>query len=86
MSGSTTATPAPPSTPATRRFEFVGGSSAKFWQVTVAGTSVTVRYGRLGTDGQTQTKEFPSAAAASGNAERLIAQKAAKGYQEVSAV
>jgi predicted DNA-binding WGR domain protein len=70
----------------TRRFEFVGGNSAKFWQVTVTGCGVTVRFGRLGTDGQVQTKEFPSAAAASGHAERLIAQKAAKGYQEVSAV
>jgi len=70
----------------TRRFEFVGGNSAKFWQVTVAGTDVTVRFGRLGTEGQEQTKEFPSAEAASGHAERLIAQKAAKRYQEVSVV
>jgi predicted DNA-binding WGR domain protein len=81
MSVSTTSAP---TTPATRRFEFVGGNSAKFWQVTVSGSSVTVRFGRLGTDGQSQTKEFPSAEAASGHAERLIAQKAAKGYQEVS--
>ncbi len=79
MSVSTTSTPS-----VTRRFEFVGGNSAKFWQVTVAGASVTVRFGRLGTDGQTQTKEFPRAEAACGHAERVIAQKAAKGYQEVS--
>jgi predicted DNA-binding WGR domain protein len=83
MSVSTTS--APP-TSATRRFEFVGGNSAKFWQVTVAGCGVTVRFGRLGTDGQVQTKEFPSDEAASVHAERVIAQKAAKGYQEVSAV
>jgi len=69
-----------------RRFEFVGGNSAKFWQVTGVGTSVTVRFGRLGTDGQTQTKEFPSAEAASAHVERVIAQKAAKGYQEVRSV
>lgn len=81
MSVSTTSVPSK-----TRRFEFVGGNSAKFWQVTVAGTNVTVRFGRLGTDGQVQTKGFPSAEAASGHAERLIAQKVAKGYQEVSAV
>jgi predicted DNA-binding WGR domain protein len=81
MSVSTISTPS-----VTRRFEFVGGNSAKFWQVTVAGTKVTVRFGRLGTDGQVQTKEFPSAEAASGHAERLIAQKSAKGYQEVRAV
>ncbi len=28
----------------TRRFEFVGGKSAKFYEVVVAGSSVTVRY------------------------------------------
>jgi predicted DNA-binding WGR domain protein len=83
MSVSTTSAP---STPTTRRFEFVGGNSAKFWQVTVNDCSVTVRFGRLGTDGQVQTKEFPSAEAASGHTERLIAQKTAKGYQEASAV
>jgi predicted DNA-binding WGR domain protein len=75
-----------PPTSATRRFEFVVGNSAKFWQVTVTGTNVTVRFGRLGTDGQTQTKEFPSAEAATGHAQRLIARKSAKGYQEVSVV
>lgn len=83
MSVSKTSTPL---RPATRRFEFVGGNSAKFWQVTVSGCSVTVRFGRLDTDGQTQTKEFPSDDAASVHAERVIAQKAAKGYQEVRAV
>jgi predicted DNA-binding WGR domain protein len=83
MSVSTTSSP---STPTTRRFEFVGGNSAKFWQVTVVGSSVTVRFGRLGTEGQTQIKEFPSATGATGHTERLIAQKAAKGYQEVSSV
>jgi predicted DNA-binding WGR domain protein len=82
----TVSTTSAPSTPATRRFEFVGGNSAKFWQVTVAGSSVTVRFGRLGTEGQTLTKEFPSAEAATGHTQRLIAQKSAKGYQEVSAV
>jgi predicted DNA-binding WGR domain protein len=81
MSVSTTSAP---STSATRRFKFVGGNSAKFWQVTVAGTKVFVRFGRLGTEGRLQSKEFSSAAAASGHAQRLIAQKSAKGYREVS--
>jgi predicted DNA-binding WGR domain protein len=80
---STSTTSAPPAS-ANRRFEFVGGNSAKFWQVTVTGRGVTVRFGRLGTDGQVQTKEFLSADAASVHAERLITLKTAKGYQEVS--
>jgi len=86
MSTATIAPASAPTTSRTRRFEFVGGNSAKFWQVTISGTNVLVRYGRLGSDGQLQEKEFPTAAAAHGHAERLIAQKLAKGYQEVSVV
>jgi predicted DNA-binding WGR domain protein len=66
----------------TRRFEFVGGSSAKFWEVSTSDKEVTVRFGRLGTDGQTQTKEFPDTAAAQRHVDKLIAQKTGKGYVE----
>jgi predicted DNA-binding WGR domain protein len=66
----------------TRYFEFVGGSSAKFWEATVQGRDVTVRFGRLGTSGQSQTKTLPDAAAANKHAEELIAQKVDKGYVE----
>jgi len=69
-----------------RRFEFVGGNSAKFWEIRVAGAEVTVRYGRLGTDGQCQNKTLPDAAAAAKHAEKLIAQKTGKGYAEVAPV
>ena len=65
-----------------RYFEFVGGTSAKFWEVVVSGNEVTVRFGRIGTDGQTKTKTLPDTAAAVKHAEKLIAQKVAKGYQE----
>jgi predicted DNA-binding WGR domain protein len=65
-----------------RRFEFVGGNSSKFYEVQVEGTTVTVRYGRIGTDGQTQTKEFSDTAKAQGHADKQIAQKLAKGYVE----
>lgn len=68
----------------TRRFEFVEGSSAKFYEVHVSAKSVTVRFGRLGTDGQTQTKQFDDAAAAQQHADKLIKSKTSKGYQEVS--
>ena len=70
----------------TRRFEFVGGTSAKFYEVSVSGASVTVRYGRIGTQGQSQTKSLANAAAAERHADTLIAQKIGKGYQEVAAV
>ena len=70
----------------TRRFEFVGGSSAKFWEIQVAGKDVTVLYGRLGTDGQSQTKSFASESKAQNHAEKTIASKLAKDYQECTAV
>jgi predicted DNA-binding WGR domain protein len=69
-----------------RRFEFVGGSSAKFWEVSVTGSQVNVSYGRLGTSGQTQTKDLGTPAAAQKQAEKLIAQKLGKGYVECAAV
>ncbi len=68
-----------------RRFEFVAGSSAKFYEITVAGCDVTVRYGRIGVSGQTQTKSFADAAAAQHYADKLVAQKTSKGYVECAA-
>lgn len=65
-----------------RRFEFVGGSSAKFWEISVAGREVTVRYGRIGTAGQSLTKSLIDDAAATRHADKLIGEKLAKGYVE----
>ena len=70
----------------TRRFEFVEGTSSKFWEVTTDGREVTVRYGRIGSNGQTQTKSFTSDAAANTYALRQISAKLAKGYRELAAV
>jgi DNA ligase-1 len=80
---------APTSSPTTqeitnmaRRFEFVEGSSAKFWEVSASGKDVTVRFGRLGATGQTQTKSLPDPAAAQRHVEKLVAEKTGKGYVE----
>lgn len=67
---------------APRHFEFTGGNSAKFWNVSVDGNAVTVRFGRIGTNGQTQTKRFADADTAARTARRLVAEKTAKGYKE----
>ncbi len=67
---------------ATRRFALVAGTSAKFWEVSINRATVHVRFGRIGSDGQRQSKEFADAAAAAAHAQRLIAQKLAKGYLE----
>lgn len=66
-----------------RRFEFVEGSSDKFWEIEIAGTDVTVTFGRRGTNGQTKTKSFPYEAAAKKHADKLIEEKTGKGYVEV---
>ena len=66
----------------TRRFEFVGGSSSKFWEATLAGAALTVRFGRIGTPGQSQTKHFADAAKARSERDKLAAEKLKKGYVE----
>jgi DNA ligase-1 len=67
-----------------RRFEYSEGSSNKFWEISAAGPEVTVRFGRIGTTGQVQSKSFPDTAAAVRHAEKLVQQKLGKGYREVA--
>jgi DNA ligase-1 len=72
-----------PSLASSRRFEFVEGTSRKFWEITHNRNEVTVRYGRIGTGGQSNSKQFPDEQAARTHASRLIDEKLGKGYQEV---
>ncbi|WPB79340.1 WGR domain-containing protein [Archangium violaceum] len=67
-----------------RRFEFVEGTSAKFWMAEVQGSTFIVVFGRLGTDGQRKEKEFDNEAGAQREYERKVAEKLREGYQEVS--
>lgn len=66
-----------------RRFEFKDSRSYKFWEIEVEGLAFTARYGKVGTDGQTQTKSFASADKAAAAAEKKILEKVRKGYAEV---
>jgi predicted DNA-binding WGR domain protein len=65
-----------------RRFEFVGGSSKKFWEISLSGNSFTVRFGRMRTAGQSQTKTFADEARAKREVDALIGEKLKKGYVE----
>jgi predicted DNA-binding WGR domain protein/MoxR-like ATPase len=65
-----------------RYFEFVGGGSRKFWEVTLSENTFTVRYGRIGASGQSQSKTFPDAARARREMDKLIEEKLKKGYEE----
>jgi predicted DNA-binding WGR domain protein len=60
----------------------VEGTASKFWEITVEGTSATVRYGKIGTEGQSKTKVLADEAAALRYAEGLIVEKVGKGYRE----
>ena len=66
-----------------RRFEFVDEKSAKFWEIDVIAESVEVKFGKIGTKGQTQMKDFETAEEALKHAEKLVHEKLKNGYQEV---
>ncbi len=65
-----------------RRFELVEGGSSKFWEVELKGSEQVVRFGRLGSGGQTKVKTFSDPAAAAADTARLVAEKTRKGYVE----
>lgn len=65
-----------------RHFEFVAGTSSKFWEVSVAEKAVTVCFGKIGTKGQVQIKNFDTPDKAQNHVKDLIRQKLKKGYVE----
>lgn len=72
-----------------RYFEYVGedasrgiASSAKFWEIDVNGSELTIRFGKIGGTGQTTVKSFDSGEKASAESEKLITAKVKKGYAE----
>jgi len=67
-----------------RYFEFVEGKSRKFWELSVDGTDVTVRFGRIGSQGQSKVKSFDDEDAAQAHAEKMIDKKTGQGYTEPS--
>jgi predicted DNA-binding WGR domain protein len=65
-----------------RYFEFVEGTSRKFWEVSQSGNSTTTRWARIGSNGQTKTKSYPDHQAASIGMAKLIEEKTNEGYIE----
>ncbi len=65
-----------------RCLEFIEGTSSKFWEMRVEGTTFFTRYGKIGTAGQMAQKDFDSEAKAQGEAQKLIGEKTRKGYIE----
>jgi predicted DNA-binding WGR domain protein len=63
-----------------RRFELSNAASNKFWEIEQSASGYTVRWGKLGTTGQSKTKSSKKAAA---EVAALITEKVGKGYREV---
>lgn len=57
-----------------------GEGAHKFYEVTVDGTVVSVRYGRIGVQGQSQVSTFPTAEKAQAAAAKKVGEKVRKGY------
>ena len=64
----------------TTYLECVQGTSSKFWRGSVSGDQMTIQYGKIGTPGVTQIKDFPSDAAAQAFLAKQEAAKLKKGY------
>lgn len=61
-------------------FEFKKGPSKKFWRIVKDGSKLTTHYGRIGSLGQTTTKDYGSKV--NEEYEKLIQSKKKKGYVE----
>lgn len=72
----------PAGQPVVRRFTCTEEGASKFWEVALLGTELSVRFGRIGTKGQEQSRSFTTAEAAQREQAKLIRSKIAKGYTE----
>jgi predicted DNA-binding WGR domain protein len=68
-----------------RRLIYNQDSSNKFWEIELTDASFTVCFGRIGTEGQSQTKSFASAAEAKTQHDKLVNEKLKKGYVDDAA-
>lgn len=68
-----------------RRFEFVQGNQAKFWEISRRGATLTVGSGRIGGAAKVRNKALADYMAAEQEFDRLIRDKLRRGYVEVHA-
>jgi predicted DNA-binding WGR domain protein len=62
--------------------EFEEGTSSKFWRARVEGKTLYVNYGKIGSNGQTQVKEFANTEGAQKEFDKLVREKRKKGYAD----
>jgi predicted DNA-binding WGR domain protein len=64
----------------TVHLEFQEGTSSKFWRARVEDGTLYVNYGKIGSAGQTQVKDFGSSDVAEREYDKLVREKRKKGY------
>ena len=64
------------------RLEYKDKKSQKFWEVSSSGSTINVKYGRLGTKGQNSVKKMSNPDATKKEIEKLIKSKIKKGYKK----
>lgn len=67
-----------------RRFEYVAGNQARFWEIARRGAVLTTLAGKIGTEGKERVKEFADYMAAEQEFDRLIRDHLRRGYTEVA--
>lgn len=68
-----------------RYFTFISGTSRKFWEYELVGSTLYIRYGRIGGRGRVTTKTFASSYQASKSVRRMRMNKLSRGYVEGTA-
>ncbi len=63
-----------------QRYEFNDGKSSKFWQIEQIGAELHISWGKIGTSGQSQVKDFETEAKATAAKDKLVKEKTGKGY------
>ena len=70
-------------------YEFIGEDkerkierAEKYWEVSQVGKKVTIRFGKIGSDGQLIVKDFETKEEAEAHMAKLIKEKTKKGYVE----
>jgi predicted DNA-binding WGR domain protein len=78
------ARPAPPPPGRRWRLEFIRGTSRKFWEIVLSGTSFTITSGRIGTAGRSMSKSYTLPNAANVECAYRRAAKQREGYRLVA--
>ena len=64
------------------RLEYKEKASQKLWEISVTGSTINIKFGRLGTKGQNSVKKMSTPDAAKKEIEKLIKSKLKKGYKK----